>query len=111
MNDRPEALFETAPTLEALKKLPLEQKMRLLLARLKEIGRSSDSALSRHNLTMAADFNQLAYGYPDGETFAVLEHLMLTPWAKLANEGYIADLRGQGFFKVTDDGDEFLKVQ
>src|SRR5271163_3191719 len=109
MNDRPEALFEAAPTLEALKKLPIEQKMRLLLARLKEIGRYSDSALSKHNLTMVADFNQLAYGYPDSENLAVREYLMLTPWAKLVAEGYLGDPKGQGFFKVTEDGDEFLK--
>jgi hypothetical protein len=109
MNDRPEALFEAAPTLEALKKLPIEQKMRLLLARLKEIGRYNDSALSKHNLTMAADFNQLAYGYPDSENLVVREYLMLTPWAKLVAEGYLGDPKGQGFFKVTEDGDEFLK--
>jgi TIR domain len=109
MNDRPEAMFEAALTLEALKKLPMEQKMRLLLARLKEIGRSNESALSKHNLTMAADFNQLAYGYPDNENLAVREYLMLTPWAKLVAEGYLGDPRGSGFFRVTEDGDEFLK--
>jgi hypothetical protein len=109
MDNYLEALFEAAPTLEALKRLPIELKMRLLLARLKEIGRSSESAFSKHNLTMATDFNQLAYGYPDSENLAVREHLMTIPWTRLVNDGYIADLRGQGFFKVTDDGDEFLK--
>ena len=108
MNDRPEALFEAAPTLDALKKLPMEQKMRLLFARLKEIGQYSDSALSKHNLTMAADFHQLAYGYPDNENLAIREYLMLTPWAKLVAEGYLGDPRGQGFYKVTEDGLDYL---
>jgi hypothetical protein len=100
-------LSDVAPTLTDVKKLPIEQKCRLLLARLAEIG-LHDSALNKHNLMMRGDPYELAYGYPDAEKTPVREHLLGAPWTKLVNEGYLADLTGQGFHKVTEEGMEYL---
>jgi hypothetical protein len=100
-------LSEVAPTLADLKKLPMEQKCRLLLARLAEIGQH-DSALNKHNLMMPGDPYALAYGYPDAEKMPVREHLMGASWTWLVNEGYLVDLMGQGFYNVTEDGKEYL---
>lgn len=102
-------IFDAAPTLEALKKLPLETKSRLLLARLFKIGAHDTSALKKHNLMMVGDPYQLAYGYGPVENYAVRQHLLGAPWTRLVNEGYLADYGGQGFFTVTDEGREFLE--
>lgn len=96
-------LSNVAPTLTDLKKLPRDQKCRLLLARLAEIGHH-DSALNKHNLMMPGDPYALAYGYPDAEKTPVREHLLGAPWTRLLSEGYLVDLTGQGFYKVTEEG-------
>ena len=101
------ALVEAAPTLAELRKLPPERKCRLLLARLEFIGRGPN-ALNKHNLMMIRDPYGLSVGYPEEERDAVREHLLGAPWTKLVNEGYIADILGQGFYKVTQEGREFL---
>jgi hypothetical protein len=49
-----------------------------------------------------------AYGYPETENMSVREHLMGAPWVTLANEGCLVDLHGQGFYKVTEEGKEYL---
>jgi TIR domain len=108
MIDATESLSEVAPTLVQLKKLPLEQKCRLLLARLAKISRHDSSALNKHNLMLPGDPYGLAYGYPETETAAVKEHLLGTPWTKLVNEGFLVDLFGQGFHKVSEEGQEYL---
>src|SRR6266436_188683 len=100
-------LSDVAPTLTDLKKLPIEQKCRLLLARLAKIG-LHDSALNKHNLMMPGDPYALAYGYADAEKTPVREHLLGAPWTRLVNEGYLVDLTGQGFYKVTKEGKEYL---
>src|ERR1035438_2422890 len=108
MTDPANALVEEAPTLELLKKLPIEPKCRHLLSRLEKIGRNDSSALNKHNLMMAGDNWGLAYGYPDEEKDAVRRHLINIPWTKLVNEGYLVDFDGQGFFKVSEEGKEFI---
>ena len=100
-------LSDVAPTLTDVKKLPIEQKCRLLLARLAEIG-LHDSALNKHNLMMPGDPYALAYNYPDAEKTPVRAHLLGAPWTRLVNEGYLVDLTGQGFYKVTEEGMEYL---
>lgn len=107
MKPTPNTLSEVAPTLAYLKKLPMEQKCRLLLARLAEIGQH-DSALNKHNLMMPGDPYALAHGYPDAEKMNVREHLMGAPWTRLVNEGYLVDFSGKGFFKLTEEGKEHL---
>jgi len=102
-----DTLSEVAPTLADLKKLPTEQKCRLLLARLAEIGQHP-SALNKHNLMMHGDPYALAYGYPDAEKMQVKEHLLGAPWTRLVNEGYLVDPMGQGFYKVTEEGKQYL---
>jgi hypothetical protein len=109
MTDPANALSEAAPSLELLKKLPVDLKCRFLLARLEKIGRSDSSALSKHNLMMIGDPWQLAYGYPDDEKTAVREHLLNIPWTRLVNDGYLVDLKGQGFYRVSEEGMEYLK--
>ncbi len=103
-------IFDAAPTLEALKKLPIETKSWVLLARLFKIGAHDTSALNKHNLMMVGDPYQLAYGYGPGENHAVRQHLLGAPWTRLVNEGYLADYGGQGFFTVTDEGRESLET-
>jgi len=107
MNVNSKVLSDVAPTLADLKKLLIEQKCRLLLARLAKIG-LHDSALNKHNLMMPGDPYALAYGYPDAEKTPVREHLLGVPWTRLVNEGYLVDLTGQGFYKVTEEGLEYL---
>ncbi|HYL11744.1 MAG TPA: SEFIR domain-containing protein [Terriglobales bacterium] len=110
MKANPNTLSEIAPTLADLKKLAMEQKCRLLLARLAKIG-EHDSALNKHNLMLPGDPYGLAYGYRDAEKGPVREHLLGAPWTKLVNEGYLVDLTGQGFYKVTEEGKEYLADQ
>ena len=104
-------MFEVAPTLAELKKLPMERKCRLLLARLAKIGQHDINALNKHNLMMPGDPYALAYGYPDAEKMPVREHLMGAPWTRLVNEGYMVDLNGQGFYKLTEEGKEYLNQE
>jgi hypothetical protein len=101
-------MSEVAPTLTDLKKLPMEQKCRLLLARLAKIGEHDMNALNKHNLMMPGDPYALAYGYSDAEKMPVREHLMGAPWTRLVNEGYLVDLNGQGFHKLTEEGKQYL---
>jgi len=108
MKSTPNAMFEVAPTLGELRKLPIEQKCRLLLAQLAKIGQHNLNALSKHNLMLPGDPYALASGYPDPEKGPVREHLMGAPWTKLVNQGYLVDLDGQGFYKVTEEGEEYL---
>jgi hypothetical protein len=107
----PNSLSDVAATLAELKKLPLEQKARLLLGRLAKIGQHNESALNKHNLMLAGDPCELAQGYPESEKLAVREHLFGASWMKLVNEGYLVDLNGQGFYKVSDEGREFLNQE
>jgi hypothetical protein len=107
MTIRSKTLSEAAPTLADLKKLPMEHKCRLLLGRLAKIGKH-DSALNKHNLMMPGDPYALAYGYPDAEKAPIREHLLGAPWTRLVNEGYLVDFTGQGFYKITEEGKEYL---
>ena len=104
-------IFDRAPKLEELKRLPAEVKGRLLLARLEQIGATDSSALNKHNLMMPGDPYQLAYGYSADEKDAVRQHLMGAPWTRLVNQGYLADYHGQGFHSVTDEGKQFLEAE
>lgn len=104
-------IFDRAPKLEELKRLPAEVKGRLLLARLERIGATDSSALNKHNLMMPGDPYQLAYGYSADEKDAVRQHLMGAPWTRLVNQGYLADYHGQGFHSVTDEGKQFLEAE
>jgi len=110
MNAAAKTLSDVAPTLVQLKKLPMEQKCRLLLARLARIGKH-DGALNKHNLMMPGDPYGLADGYPETEKTAVREHLLGAPWTRLVNEGLLVDLSGQGFYKVSDEGREYLEQE
>ena len=109
MKDPANALAEVAPTLELLRKLPMDQKCRLLLARLEKLGRHNSGALNKQNLMLAGDPYGLASGYPDAEKTPVREHLLGAPWNKLVNDGYLVDLSGHGFHKVSVEGLEYLE--
>jgi hypothetical protein len=109
MTEPANALSEAAPTLELLKKLPIDLKSRFLLARFEKLWRHDSSALNKHNLMMVGDPWGLAYGYPDEEKEAVREHLLNIPWTKLVNEGYLVDLNDRGFYRVSEEGLEYLK--
>jgi hypothetical protein len=85
--------FRRSTTLEALKKLPIETKSWVLLARLFKIGAHDTSALNKHNLMMVGDPNQLAYGYSPVENHAVRQHLLLI--AEGCSMGDLAEITGQ----------------
>ncbi len=105
-----DSLVEAAPTLAELQKLPMEYKSRLLLARLEKIGRHDGDALHKGNLMLHVDTYQLAAGYPDQEKRQVMEHLIGGPWPKLVNDGYLVDIGGQGFHKVSAEGLDLVQV-
>jgi hypothetical protein len=109
MNDHAQELWQVAPTLAELRKLPAEQKDRLFLAKLARMSLHDGSVLNKGNLMLAGDPYGLAQGYPDGEKQEVKEHLLGAPWTRLVNEGYLVDLNGQGFHKVSVEGHEYLK--
>jgi TIR domain len=104
----PNSLSDITGTLAELKRLPTEMKSRLLLARLAKMGLHDSSALNKHNLMLIGDPYGLASGFPDAEKVAVREHLLGSPWTRLVNEGLLVDLSGQGFHKVTDEGNEYI---
>ena len=68
----------------------------------------NDSALNKNNLMMSGDPFGLSHGYADADKTPVREHLLGVPWTRLVNEGYLVDLRGQGFYTVTEEGKEYL---
>lgn len=108
MNEPAQELWQVAPTLAELRKLPADQKDRLFLAKLARMSRHDINVLSKHNLMLPGDPYGLANGFPDGEKQGVKEHLLGAPWTRLVNEGYLVDLSGQGFHKVSLEGQEFL---
>jgi hypothetical protein len=108
MNDPANDLWQIAPTLAELRKLPAEQKDRLFLSKLARMSRHDSSVLNKYNLMLPGDFYGLAHGFPDAEKQGVKEHLLGAPWTRLVNEGHLVDLSGQGFHKVSVEGHEFL---
>jgi hypothetical protein len=108
MNEPVQELWQIAPTLADLRKLPAEQKDRLFLAKLARMSRHNDSVLNKYNLMLPGDPYGLAHGFPDGEKQGVKEHLLGAPWTRLVNEGHLVDLSGRGFHKVSVEGHEFL---
>ncbi|MGD0733081.1 MAG: toll/interleukin-1 receptor domain-containing protein [Terracidiphilus sp.] len=102
-------LHKLAPTLADLRKLPPEQKDRLLLAQLAKMSRHNESILNKHNLTLSGDPYGMARLYSESERREVVEHLLAAPWTRLVNNGYLADFSGHGFYKVTIEGHEYLK--
>jgi len=102
-------LHKLAPTLADLRKLPPDQKDRLLLAQLAKMSRHNESILNKHNLTLSGDPYGMARFYSESERREVVEHLLAAPWTRLVNNGYLADFRGHGFYKVTIEGHEYLK--
>jgi len=111
MNDPVTELSQVAPTLAELRKLPAEQKDRLLLAKLARLSRHDGSVLKKSNLMLPKDPYALAQGYQDGEKREVIEHLLAAPWTRLVNKSYLVDLNGEGFHKVSPEGHEFLKQE
>jgi len=66
-------IFDAAPTLEALKKLPIETKSQVLLARLSKIGAHDTSALNKHNLMMVGDpYTRMQFGSNSDPLFSSL---------------------------------------
>lgn len=109
-NESPEAeLHRLAPKLADLRRLPPEQKDRLLLAQLANMSRNNDSVLHKSNLTLSGDPYGMARLYSDLERKEVIEHLLAAPWTRLVNSGYLADFSGHGFYKVTTEGHEYLE--
>jgi TIR domain len=107
MTEPPQELHHVAPTLDALKKLPPDQKDRLFLAKLAKISRNDANVLHKGNLMLGGDPFGLTNGYPITERQAVKEHLG-APWNRLVNEGHLVDLNGQGFHKVSAEGHDYL---
>src|ERR1700677_1854665 len=107
MNQPVQELSQAAQTLADLKNLPADQKDRLFLAKLAKMSRHDSNVLNKRNLTLPNDPYGLANGYPPQERREVIEHLLGAPWTRLVNAGYLVDLNGQGFHKVSSDGHDF----
>jgi hypothetical protein len=102
----PYTIASVAKTLAQLKALPVSDQALLLLRRLILIEPqvSSTGGFSKHNLSMPNDPWGLAAGFPDSENEAVRLHLLGSPWARLASDGFLVDPRGSGFFSVAEEG-------
>ena len=73
MNDAATELWQLAPTLAELRKLPTNGKDRLLLAKLARMSRYEGSVLNKHNLILNGDPYGVAHGFPDAEKQGVKE--------------------------------------
>ncbi len=108
MNDPAPELWQIAPTLAELRKLPAQHKDKLFLAKLARMSSHDASVLNKYNLMLPGDPYALVNGFPDGEKQAIKEHLLGAPWTRLVNEGYLVDLGDKGFYKVSVEGHEYL---
>ena len=78
--ENPEAeLHKLAPTLADLRKLPPEQKDRLLLTQLTKMSRHNVSVLNKHNLTLSGDPYGMARSDSESERREIVEHLLAGP--------------------------------
>ncbi len=103
---QPFTIASVAPTLAALKALPMQQQAMLLLRRLVQIYptvRNSDK-FHKGNILLPKDNWQIAVGYPDSENMAVRQHLLGGPWNRLVVDGYLMDPQGQGFHDISLEG-------
>ncbi len=108
MSEKSPELWQIAPTLAELRKVPAPQKDRLLLAKLARLDRNDGSVLNKQNLMLPGDLYGFAHGFPEIERQGVREHLLGAPWTRLVNESYLVDLGGQGFHKVSAESHKFL---
>jgi hypothetical protein len=94
-------IAEVAPSLEILKKLPLERQAMLLLRRLATAYGSN--SFGKMNFELSGYSADLISGYPPQEADQVKNYLLGAPWTYLVSHGFIRD-NGQGFFSVTQEG-------
>jgi TIR domain len=73
------------------------------------MSRHDPNVLNKGNLMLNGDPYGLARGFPDADKQGAKEHLLGAPWTRLVNEGYLIDLNGQGFHKVSVEGHDFLE--
>jgi len=99
-------IAEVAPSLEILKKLPLERQAILLLRRLATAYGSN--SFGKMNFGLSGYSADLISGYSSLEAHQVKDYLFGAPWTYLVSHGFIRD-NGQGFFSVTDDGFQAAK--
>lgn len=106
MRTEPFTIASVAKTLAELKALPVSDQALLLLRRLLQIEPQvrSTGGFSKHNLSMPNDPWGLATGFSDSQNEAVRLHLLGSPWARLASDGFLVDPRGSGFFLVSEEG-------
>lgn len=103
---QPFTIASVAPTLAALKALPLEEQAMLLLRRLVQIYptvRNADK-FKKGNILLPKDNWQIAMGFSDSENMAVRQHLLGGPWNRLVVEGHLVDPGDQGFHDITPEG-------
>ena len=65
--------------------------------------------LHKQNLLLPDDPYGLAPGYGKDESLVIRQYLLGMPWTRLVNEGYIVDPAGNGFYSISDEGEETLK--
>src|ERR1700694_825197 len=68
----------------------------------------STGGLNKHNLSMEVDPYPLA-GSSQHENSEVRRRLLGAPWTELVNRGYLIDPSGEGWFSVSDEGQESLR--
>ena len=102
----PFTIASVAPTLAALKALPMQEQAMLLLRRLVQIYptvRNRDK-FHKGNILLPNDNWQIAMGFPVSENMAVRQHLLGGPWTRLVVDGYLVDPQGQGFYDISSEG-------
>lgn len=103
---QPFTIASVAPTLAALKALPMQEQATLLLRRLVQIYpivRNIDK-FHKGNILLPNDTWQIAIGFPASENMVVRRHLLGGPWNRLVVEGYLVDPDGQGFHDISPEG-------
>jgi SEFIR domain len=103
---RPFTIASVAPTLAALKALPMQEQAMLLLRRLEQIYPTVHNRDKFHkvNILLPDDNWQIAMGFPASENMLVRRHLLGGPWNRLIVEGYLIDADGQGFHDISPEG-------
>src|SRR5271165_6883357 len=108
MTESPEpfTIASVAPSLAALKALPMQEQAMLLLRRLVQIYptvRNTDK-FNKRNILLPNDNWQIAMDFPATENMAVRRHLLGGPWNQLVVDGYLLDPDGQGFHDISPEG-------
>jgi len=104
-------IAEVAPSLAALKKLPVHTQGVLLLRRLAHFYPRGQRFCKRNFMTSLPDPIGLAIGYSQREVPDVIRHLLGAPWQEMERQFYIHNATGDGWYEVTDEGWQAVETE